>query len=119
MRRVPYFCKNVLPFKLDDGNYYFEKIEFLEDLKKSYYQNYLALCPNHSAMFQHVSGSRDLLKRLFIEMEDQHLKVSLAQADATLYFTKTHVQTSGSLLTWRGPERAGRAISTSFPDSAP
>ena len=84
-------CRSVLPFKLRDGSYYFEKVEFLEDLRKRYYQNYLALCPNHSAMFQHVNGSRDLLRTAFVEMDGQQLTVILADADATIYFTKTHV----------------------------
>ena len=84
-------CKDVLPFKLDDGNHYFEKVEFLEDLKRRYYQNYLALCPNHSAMFKHANGSRKTLKDLFVAMEGQRLEVSLAQSDVTIYFTKTHI----------------------------
>lgn len=84
-------CKGVLPFKLDDGRHYFEKIEFLEDLKNRYYQNYLALCPNHSAMFQHANGSRNLLQELFVGMADQRLEVLLAQESATIYFTKTHM----------------------------
>jgi len=83
-------CRAVLPFRLEDGSYYFEKVEFLEGLKKRYYQNYLALCPNHSAMFQHANGSRDLNK-MFEEMKGQRLEILLAQADATIYFTKTHV----------------------------
>ena len=52
-------CHATLPFKLDSEAYYFEKVEFLEDLKKRYYQNYLALCPNHSAMFRFANRSRD------------------------------------------------------------
>jgi len=39
-------CKAQLPFKLDDGSWFFEKVEFLPELKKRHYQNYLALCPN-------------------------------------------------------------------------
>lgn len=84
-------CKSVLPFKLDDGRHYFEKVEFLEDMKNRYYQNYLALCPNHSAMFQHANGSRKLLKELFVGMADQRLEVLLAQESASIYFTKTHI----------------------------
>lgn len=83
-------CKAVLPFKLDDGKYYFEKVEFLEELKKRHRQNYLALCPNHSAMFQHANASRPKLKELFAAMQGQHLEVVLAQTNLTIYFTKTH-----------------------------
>jgi hypothetical protein len=84
-------CKAALPFKLDDGTYYFEKVEFLEELKKRHYQNYIALCPNHSAMFQHANASRAKLKDLFAGMEGQHLEVVLAQTSLTIYFTKTHI----------------------------
>jgi len=84
-------CKTPMPFKLDDGNYYFVKVEFLSELKKHHYQNYLALCPNHEAMFRHANGSKDTLKGSFIEMDSNELEVVLAQKDTTIYFTKTHI----------------------------
>jgi hypothetical protein len=84
-------CKGSLPFKLDDGTAYFEKVDFLPDLKKRHYQNYLALCPNHSAMFQHANGSSNSMRSLFLEMTSNELKIVLAQRDATIYFTKTHL----------------------------
>lgn len=84
-------CKKPLPFKLDNGSYFFETVQFLKHLKRWHSQNYLALCPNHSAMFQLANGSRDLMKEMFVEMEGQQLKVVLAQSDATIYFTKTHI----------------------------
>jgi len=46
-------CKGPLPFKLDDGSEFFETVEFLPELKRRHFQNYLALCPNHSAMYRH------------------------------------------------------------------
>ena len=84
-------CKTLLPFKLDDGNDYFEKVEFLTELKKRHYQNYLALCPNHAAMFKHANGSSDKLKDMFIEIDGNELEVILAQKETTIYFTKTHI----------------------------
>src|SRR5690606_29026524 len=48
-------CKATLPFKLTNGTYYFEAVEFLPELRKRHYQNYLVLCPNHRAMFQHAN----------------------------------------------------------------
>jgi hypothetical protein len=80
-----------LPFKLNDGNYYFEKVEFLVELKTRHYQNYLSLCPNHGAMFQYANGSRDELTAKFVGMYSQRLEVVLAQTDVTIYFTKTHI----------------------------
>ncbi|SDA22298.1 hypothetical protein SAMN05216315_11812 [Nitrosospira sp. Nsp18] len=90
-------CKTPLPFKLDDGSYYFETVEFLaiknglDGLKKHYYQNYLGLCPNHSAMFQHANDAPELMKEMFIELEGNKLEVLLAQKTATIYFTQTHI----------------------------
>lgn len=83
-------CKAPLPFKLDNGSYYFEKEEFLTDLEKRYYQNYLALCPNHSAMFQHTNGSKEFLSEMFQELASNELKVIIAQKDMSIYFTATH-----------------------------
>ena len=84
-------CKAPLPFKLDDGSDYFEKVEFLPDLKKRHYQNYLALCPNHAAMFQHANGSAELMRDSFVDLAGNELDVVLAQKDTTIYFTKTHI----------------------------
>ena len=53
--------------------------------------NYLALCPNHSAMYQHANGSSERMKDMFIDLETNELDVVLAQMDTTIYFTKTHI----------------------------
>ena len=85
-------CKGPLPFKLDDDSYYFEMVEFLRDLKKRHYQNYLALCPNHSAMFQYALGSSiQLMRDQFVDLAGNELNVLLARQDTTIYFTKTHI----------------------------
>lgn len=84
-------CKTELPFKLADGSYYFEAVEFLPDLKKRHYQNYLTLCPNHAAMFRHANGSADLMLDMLMDLTESHLDVILAEADTTIYFTKTHL----------------------------
>ncbi len=84
-------CHKPMPFKLDDGSDYFETVKFLPGLKKLHYQNYLALCPNHSAMFQFANGSRDKLKNMFIEIDSNELEVVLARKTKTICFTKTHI----------------------------
>ncbi|MGD9638743.1 MAG: sacsin N-terminal ATP-binding-like domain-containing protein [Alphaproteobacteria bacterium] len=85
-------CQKELPFKLKDGNYYFETTEFLRsDLEKRHYQNYLALCPNHSAMFCHANDSDDLILEMFKEIEGNELEVVLADKDMKIYFTKKHI----------------------------
>lgn len=84
-------CKAAMPFKLDDGSFYFEMIEFLPDLKKRHYQNYLALCPNHAAMFQYANGSEDLIQPRLVALDSTELEVVLAQNTMTIKFTQTHL----------------------------
>jgi hypothetical protein len=83
-------CQAELPFKLENSNYYFERVEFLEELADRHPQNYLALCPNHSAMFQHANGSRELILEKFRQMTGNELNVVLAGIDMRIYFTSTH-----------------------------
>ena len=84
-------CKKPMPFRLDDGSSYFEKVEFLSELKKRHHQNYLALCPNHAAMFRHANSTDDLMLEMFMEVDGNELDVVLAHTDQTIYFTKTHI----------------------------
>ncbi|SCY34159.1 sacsin N-terminal ATP-binding-like domain-containing protein [Microvirga guangxiensis] len=84
-------CKRPMPFKRDDGSWYFEKVEFIPELRKRYYQNYLALCPNHAAMFKEANGSSEFMRDMFVELSGSELEVVLAQQDETIYFTKTHI----------------------------
>lgn len=84
-------CKTALPFKLADGNYYFEAVEFLPELRRCHYQNYLAFCPNHAAMFQHANDDRGLIRERFLNLASNQLAMVLAGEDVTIYFTKTHI----------------------------
>lgn len=84
-------CKAEMPFKLADGSYYFETVEFLPELGKRHYQNYLALCPNHSAMYRHANGVLEIINDMFTELDGNELEVILADEDTTLYFTKNHI----------------------------
>jgi hypothetical protein len=84
-------CKKRLPFQLDDGSDYFERVEFLASLKRHHKQNYLALCPNHAAMFLYVNGSIDKLRDLVAGLADNLLPVVLAKEETAIYFTKTHL----------------------------
>ena len=84
-------CKAALPFRLDDESYYFEAVEFLPKLEKRHYQNYLALCPNHAAMYVHANGSREAMMELFLKLIGNELEVVLASEEGTIYFTRTHI----------------------------
>jgi hypothetical protein len=84
-------CKAPLPFKLDDGRYYLEKVELIRDIGKRHFQNYLALCPNHAAMYQHAHGSADLIRDLLIDCDSDRLDIILAGKDEAIYFTEVHL----------------------------
>ena len=85
-------CRDRLPFKLADGNYYFEAVEFLPDLERHHHQNYLVLCPNHAAMFMHANGSKDELKDRFLTLNSSELELTLADQPVNVYFTDTHIE---------------------------
>lgn len=84
-------CKGPLPFKLDDGQEYFEAVPFLTELRKYHPQNYLALCPNHSAMFQLVNGSKETLREAFQALQGNELPVVLAEKELTVFFNRLHI----------------------------
>ena len=83
-------CKQTLPFKLPNGEYYFEMVLFLEGFERHHYQNYLALCPNHAAMYMHANGSTDQMTEKFRGWEEGDFRVLLAEDECMIYFTKTH-----------------------------
>ena len=84
-------CKDRLPFKLSDGSYFFEAVEFLPDLERHHYQNYLVLCPNHAAMFMHANGSKDDMRDRFLGLHGSELDLTLADRRVTIYFTESHI----------------------------
>ena len=84
-------CKQALPFKLADGHYYVEAVEFLPTLERHHHQNYLALCPNHAAMYMHANDSMSTMKGTFLALHRSELEVILAGEVATLYFNESHI----------------------------
>ena len=84
-------CKGPLPFKLDDGSEFFEVVECLPELRKRHFQNYLALCPNHSAMYRHANASKHEMRDEIASMTENELDVVLGQKELTMYFSKLHI----------------------------
>jgi hypothetical protein len=84
-------CNGPLPFKLDDGSEFFETVEFLPGLTKRHFQNYLALCPNHSAMYRHAHGCKEIIRDLVEGLTGNDLEIILAQRDMTIYLSTVHV----------------------------
>jgi hypothetical protein len=84
-------CKGPLPFKLDDGSEFFETVEFVPGFRKHHAQNYLALCPNHSAMYRHANGSKEIIRGMVEDLTGNELEIILAQKDMTIYLSTVHV----------------------------
>lgn len=89
-------CQKPLPFKRNDGDWYFECVEIMkeQELKKHHMQNYLALCPNHAAMFKHANGlsSRELKEKIInLNINVRKLEIKLAKQDQQIYFTTIHL----------------------------
>ena len=91
-------CKDRLPFRLADGSYYFEAVEFLPGLERHHYQNYLTLCPNHAAMFMHANASKDEMADRFHALDGNELVLTLADQPVTVYFTDTHIADIGVVI---------------------
>ena len=78
-------CQAPLPFKLDDGEAFFESQPLIKELKKHHRMNYLALCPNHAAMFQHANGSSRDLENIVLECVENKITIILAQQETEIY----------------------------------
>jgi hypothetical protein len=84
-------CKNALPFSLANGDPFFETVELVSEMEKVHFQNYVALCPNHAAMFKYVNESREAIRNLIETGKDCDLPIVLAGKSYSLYLTKTHL----------------------------
>lgn len=104
-------CKGILPFQFENGEYYFEAVELLPTLRKRHYQNYVALCPNHAAMFMHANPlSDEALEELVRSSDSVELEVVLAQKPCILYFTQQHLEDLKAVITTEHrPEREAEA----------
>jgi hypothetical protein len=109
-------CKDRLPFKLDDGSDYFERVELLCNLKRHHQQNYLALCPNHAAMFMYAKDSTIKLQELIVNLaDDKELPVVLARKKMTIYFTQTHLADLKAVI--RGDLAGAKTTENESPDT--
>jgi hypothetical protein len=114
-------CKGPLPFKLDDGSEFFETVEFLPGLRKRHFQNYLALCPNHSAMYRHTNGAREIIRDMVENLTGNELETILAQRNITIYLSTIHVIDLKAVLTAEAklPPLVGRGKLDNIQQEAP
>lgn len=84
-------CKAELPFKLPNGAYYFEAVEITDTLGKRFRETYLALCPNHAAMFKYANKQKTAMVELVAMASGLEIDVVLAGKATTLQFTEMHL----------------------------
>jgi hypothetical protein len=89
-------CQREMPFKLDDGNYYFEAVQVVERLAQHFFQNRLALCPTCAAMYKFARSCSDeeLTKQISSSVVAAggavELPIGLASESRVLRFVATH-----------------------------
>lgn len=94
-------CKDEMPFKKRNGEYYFEAVEALtrDFLSREHESQYLALCPLCAAKYKEfVKRDREgeamkKVCRALMEMESDSLEVPLTfgESSASVRFVQTHV----------------------------
>ncbi len=91
-------CKEEMPFKKRDGEYYFEAVEALsrDHFTKEHEAQFLALCPLCAAMYnefvKHDEGAMESLKNALMDSEDIEVSLQLGELDTSVRFVESHFQ---------------------------
>ncbi len=90
------FCQlshEPMPFKVRSGDdWYFEAVKCVPDVQKAYPENYLALSPHFSAMFQYANHDRERLRELVLSASGTEIQIRLADSTYSLRFTSQHLE---------------------------
>lgn len=100
-------CKYALPFSLANGDPFFETVTLVAETQKVHFQNFIALCPNHAAMFKHVNESKSSIRDLVQNAKDCRLPVVMAGKPFELYFTETHLADLRAVLSMEDANDSG------------
>ena len=85
-------CKKLpLPFRLPTGAYHFEAVEIVAGLSKRYRETFLALCPNHAAMFLYANEQKENIQELLETAVGREVELTLGGEAQTIFFTETHI----------------------------
>lgn len=89
-------CKQEMPFKKRNGEYYFESIEALSRnyFTKELEAQYLALCPVCAAMFRefviNVEGVQKAFKNALLNSKEPEVAIKLGDKKTSVKFVDTH-----------------------------
>ncbi len=88
-------CKEELPFKKRDGEYYFEAVQFSDDIEKEHAEIHLALCPVCAARYKEFikpdPSAVASLKSEIRKTDSLEVGVTL-DIQSSIRFVKDHVQ---------------------------
>jgi hypothetical protein len=87
-------CKDVMPFKLPSGEYYFEAVEAIKTGEKEHASNFLALCPLCAAKYKEwvkkVPNATELLCERILEQKDFDIPIDMDHKHYTIKFVEQH-----------------------------
>ena len=89
-------CKEEMPFRKRDGEYYFEAVEaFPRDFfPKEHETQFLALCPLCAAMYKEFvkqdNGAMETLKHALTSSEEPEVSLQLGEVSTSLRFVESH-----------------------------
>lgn len=83
-------CQSAMPFRLPNGEYYFEAVEAISGSTKRFREAFLALCPNHAAMFLYANAQRERMQELLETAVSQEVELTLGGQITSIRFTETH-----------------------------
>ena len=80
-----------MPFKLADGDHYFESVECISKIGKELESNRLALCPVCAAKYRYARTTPDeTLRSEILHLEEERCNLILANEPHTLRFVEVH-----------------------------
>ena len=86
-------CHDEMPFKLDDGSYYFEAVECVKNEDRELQENHLALCPICAAKYRCANGTDPVQIRAALRHADGlEVPVVLAREAVQMRFVAVHFQ---------------------------
>jgi hypothetical protein len=86
-------CQEEMPFRLANGDYYFESKTALPSVSVELSENHLALCPTCAAKWQHARTTTD--EEILVSMRDgrsPELNINLAGKVVALRFVERHYE---------------------------
>ncbi|HNJ98663.1 MAG TPA: hypothetical protein PLV13_11085, partial [Ilumatobacteraceae bacterium] len=105
-------CHSVMPFKLNDGTWYFEAVQVVAGRKRMHRANALAMCPLCAARYKYVRGTKDQaviddLLAITVEPGQGLVEVAvlIAGRRTTLRFTGKHAIDLQAALSAAGEDR--------------